>query len=166
MEWNLSWRVVSFAPAGYRSTISRFQLVVWSLYWPSKSKIYALRNKLHIQWKYSSFFPCVHKVEVVKKTTHEFELIVEVIVIYCPLVPNIPPPWRCGPTRAMASSFLRFLDHTKQCITAGRTSLGEGSGRRRDLYLSTHKIKHRQTSMLRRDSNPQSQQTSGRRPTP
>jgi len=24
-----------------------------------------------------------------------------------------PPLWRCDPTQAMASSFLRFLDHTK-----------------------------------------------------
>jgi hypothetical protein len=23
-------------------------------------------------------------------------------------------PWRCGPMRAMASSFLRFLDHTHE----------------------------------------------------
>jgi hypothetical protein len=38
------------------------------------------------------FFPCVYKLEVVKKTTNEFELIVEVIVIYCPFVPNIPRP--------------------------------------------------------------------------
>ena len=33
--------------------------------------------------------------------------------------------WRCGPTRAMASSFLRFLDHTQRRITFGRTSLNE-----------------------------------------
>ena len=33
--------------------------------------------------------------------------------------------WRCGPTRAMASSFLRFLDHTQRRITVGRTPLDE-----------------------------------------
>jgi hypothetical protein len=33
--------------------------------------------------------------------------------------------WRCGPTRVMASSFLRFLDHTQRCITVGRTPLDE-----------------------------------------
>jgi hypothetical protein len=44
--------------------------------------------------------------------------------------------WRCGPTRAMASSFLRFLDHTRH-ITVGRTPLDEWSARRRDLYLTT-----------------------------
>jgi len=33
--------------------------------------------------------------------------------------------WRCGPTRAMASSFLRFLDHTQRRTTVGRTPLDE-----------------------------------------
>ena len=60
----------------------------------------------------------------------------------------IPPtPWRCGLTRAMASSFLRFLDHTQRRITVGRTPLGEWSSRRRDLYLTTHNTHNRQTSM-------------------
>jgi len=33
--------------------------------------------------------------------------------------------WHCGPTRAMASSFWRFLDHTQRRITVGRTPLDE-----------------------------------------
>ena len=33
--------------------------------------------------------------------------------------------WRCGPTRAMALSFLRFLDHTKRRITVDRTPLDQ-----------------------------------------
>jgi len=33
--------------------------------------------------------------------------------------------WRCGPTWAMASTFLRFLDHTQRRITVGRTPLEE-----------------------------------------
>ena len=52
--------------------------------------------------------------------------------------------WRCGPTWAMASSFLRFLDHTQRRITVGSTPLDEWSARRRDLYLTIH---NRQTSM-------------------
>ena len=56
------------------------------------------------------------------------------------------PLWRCGPTRAMASSFLRFLDHTQRRITVGRTPLDEWSVRRRDFYLTTHNIHNRQTS--------------------
>jgi hypothetical protein len=48
--------------------------------------------------------------------------------------------------------------------THGRTPLGEWSARHRDLYTSTHtKDGH---PCLRWDSNPQSQPSSGRRPTP
>ena len=55
--------------------------------------------------------------------------------------------WRCGPTRGMASSFLRFLDHTQRRITVGRNPLDAWSVRRRDLCLTTHNIHNRQTSM-------------------
>ena len=51
--------------------------------------------------------------------------------------------WRCDPTRVMASSFLMFLDHTQRRTTVGRTSLDEGSARRRDLYLTTHNTHNR-----------------------
>jgi len=47
----------------------------------------------------------------------------------------------------MASSFLRFLDHTQRSITVGRIPLDEWSIRRRDLYLTTHNTHNRQTSM-------------------
>ena len=53
----------------------------------------------------------------------------------------------CGPMRAMASSFLRFLDHAKRRITVGRTPLDEWSARHRDLYLTTHNTHNRQISM-------------------
>jgi len=55
--------------------------------------------------------------------------------------------WRCDPKRVMASSFLRFLDHTQRRTTVGRTSLDEWSARRRDLYLTTHNTRNRQISM-------------------
>jgi len=55
--------------------------------------------------------------------------------------------WRCDPTRVMASSFLRFLDHTQRRTTVGITSLDEWSARRRDLYLTTRNTHNRQTSM-------------------
>ena len=45
--------------------------------------------------------------------------------------------WRCGPTRSMASSLLRFLGQTQQRITVGRTPLDEWSARRRDLWQHT-----------------------------
>ena len=46
--------------------------------------------------------------------------------------------WHCDPTPVMASSFLRFLDHTQRRSTVGRTPPDEWSARRRDLYLTTH----------------------------
>ena len=52
--------------------------------------------------------------------------------------------WRCDPTRVMASSFLRFLDHTQGRTTVGRTPLDEWLARRRDLYLTTHNTHNRQ----------------------
>jgi hypothetical protein len=53
--------------------------------------------------------------------------------------------WDGGPTRTMASSFLRFLDHTQRRTTVGRTTLAERSARRRDLYLTRHNTHNRQT---------------------
>ena len=76
-----------------------------------------------------------------------------------------PPsgPWRPPHSRG----FLWFLDHTQRHTTVSRTPLDEWSARRRDLYLTTHNTHNRQTSMPPRwDSNPRSEQASGRRPTP
>ena len=50
-------------------------------------------------------------------------------------------------SRAMASSFLRFLDHTQRPNTVGKTTLDEWSARRRDLYLTTLNTHNRQTSL-------------------
>jgi hypothetical protein len=52
-----------------------------------------------------------------------------------------------APQWARASSFTRFLDHTQRRITTGRTPLDEWSVRRRNLYLTTHNTRKRQTSM-------------------
>ena len=56
--------------------------------------------------------------------------------------------WRNSPTRARAASSLRFLDHTQLHTTASRIPLDEWPARGRDLYLTTHNIHKRQTSML------------------
>jgi len=45
--------------------------------------------------------------------------------------------WRCAPTRAMASSFVTFLDHKQRRTTVGRIPLDARSARRWDLYLTT-----------------------------
>ena len=76
-----------------------------------------------------------------------------------------PTLWRCDPTRVMASSFLRFLDHTQWRTTVGRNPLDEWSARRRDLYLTTHNT-HSKHPCPRWNSNPRFRQASGRRPTP
>jgi len=62
--------------------------------------------------------------------------------------------WRCDPTRVMASSFLRFLDHTQRRTTVGRTPLDKWSVRRRDLYLATHNTHNRKISMPRAGFEP------------
>ena len=55
--------------------------------------------------------------------------------------------WRNSPQWARASSFTRFLDHTRQRATVGRTPLDEQSARPRDLYLTTHNTHNRKISM-------------------
>jgi hypothetical protein len=47
----------------------------------------------------------------------------------------------------MASSFLRFLDHTQRRTTVDSTPLDEWSARRRDLYLTTHNTHNKQISV-------------------
>ena len=46
----------------------------------------------------------------------------------------------------MASSFMRFIDHTQQQTTVGRTPLYEWSARSRNLYLTTQDTHNTQTS--------------------
>jgi hypothetical protein len=60
---------------------------------------------------------------------------------------------------------MRLRDHTHfRHTTLGRTPLDEWSARRRNLYLTT--LTRDRHPCPRRDSNPRSQQASGRRPTP
>ena len=74
--------------------------------------------------------------------------------------------WRCRPTEALASSVLRFPDHTQRPITFAVTPVDEWASRRRDPYLIINNIHKRLISMPHRYSNPQSQQASGCRLTP
>ena len=71
--------------------------------------------------------------------------------------------WLNIPQWARSFSITRFLDHTQRRTTVGRIPTDEWSARRRDLYL-THNT-HNKHPCPRWDSNPQSQQASGRRPT-
>ena len=74
---------------------------------------------------------------------------------------NSPPPLPSGPRPPHCPRFTITLRH----ITLGRTPLDEWSARCRDLYLTIHNNQSRHPCP-RWDSNPQSQQASGRRPTP
>jgi len=55
--------------------------------------------------------------------------------------------WHNSPQWARASSFTKSLGHTQRRTTVGTTPLEKWSARRRDLYLTTHNIQNRQTSM-------------------
>ena len=63
------------------------------------------------------------------------------------------------------SSRMRFLYHTQRPTAVGRTPLDEWSACRRGLYLTTHNT-HDRHPCPRWDSNPRSQQASGRILTP
>ena len=67
----------------------------------------------HNQLSYASSCPTVHK-----KLPRFTYIYIYIYIVFFFLL-------RFGPTRAMASSFLRFLDHTQRRITVGRTSLDE-----------------------------------------
>jgi len=71
----------------------------------------------------------------------------------------------CGPTWAMTSSFMRFLDHTQQCTTRGRTLLDTWSACCRDFWQHTTLTRDRHPCP-QWDMNPQSQQASTHRPMP
>jgi len=73
--------------------------------------------------------------------------------------------WHDSSQWVRVSSFTRFLEHKRRRTTVGRTPLDEWSARRRDLDLTTHNT-HNKHPCLRGDSNPQSQQASGRKPMP
>jgi hypothetical protein len=73
-----------------------------------------------------------------------------------------------SPTTSIGTCFPRYRDliTTLRHTTHSRTPLGEWSARRTDLYLTTYNNHKRERHPCpRRDSNPQSQQASNRRPT-
>ena len=49
----------------------------------------------------------------------------EYISSFLGFLANFSPFWRCDPKRAMASSFLMFLDHTQRRSTVGRAPMDE-----------------------------------------
>ena len=96
-----------------------------------------------------------------KSNSIVFILVITVSLhIYLPIWCFDPIPGHDLPLRGIAFT---LSGHT----TLGRTPLDEWSARRRGLYVTTHNTHKRETHPCpRRDSNPQSQQANGRRPTP
>ena len=60
---------------------------------------------------------------------------------------------------------MTFLDRTQRRVTVGRTPVDEWLAHCRERYMTTHNAQNRH-GCPRWDSNPQSRQASGRRPTP
>ena len=104
-------------------------------------------------------------------------IIIIISFISCCFISLLPPPEHVDPTNVDYMLFLHGstvpsgpgpghcwgFDVTLRHPIFGRTPLNEWSARRRYLYLSHNRQK---TIMLRRDSNPQSQQANGRSPIP
>ena len=67
--------------------------------------------------------------------------------------------WRSGPTCAITSTFMRFLDHTRH-TALDRTPLDEWPARHTDLSLATHNSHKTQTYITSAGLNPQSQHAS------
>jgi hypothetical protein len=64
----------------------------------------------------------------------------------CTLSIKLFPLCLCGPTRATAFTFLRFLDHTQRRRTVGRAPLDEWSACRKRPLPEKHNTHNRQTS--------------------
>jgi hypothetical protein len=103
-------------------------------------------------WRtWSTIYTCecssVHVTQTVIHSTLLLLLLLLLVLLLLLSSLSVFPPWRCGPTRAMASSFLTFLDHIKRHTTVGRTPLDKWSNRRRVLYMTTHNTNNRQTDI-------------------
>ena len=117
--------------------------VCWRSYEPTRLHGAHSNNcSVNLQSKYFCYISFV-----TRKTIFNTQNLYEISSATVRIVIVIYFLWRCGPTRAMASTFLRFLDHTQRRNTVAKTPLYEWSARRRDLYLTTHNTHNRQTSM-------------------
>jgi len=78
--------------------------------------------------------------------------------------PPPPPPHGSTTSTGTGAPHYRIFTITLRRTTLGKTPLDEWSARRTDLYLST--LTRNRHPCPQRDSNPESQQTCSRRPTP
>ena len=95
-----------------------------------------------VDWCQSgSFFMFISLKQCCRNST----MLVTPIYNYRPFIDTF---WRNSPTRARATSFLKFLDHTQLLNTVCMTPLDEGPARHKDLYLTVYKTHNRQTPRL------------------
>jgi len=139
-----------------RASLSCFR----ACFLPGRAKdLSALRYKKSVsshRWKYKNF---LEQWKTVTIRSHEYrnqEHWTYLSFFRGPATPNGP-----------GSTHFRAFTITLKQTRLGRTPLDEWSARRRDIYLTTYNWHRRQTSVPPQwDLSPQSQQASGRRPTP
>jgi hypothetical protein len=82
---------------------------------------------------------------LIAKPERRFKSVESITKLFVSTISFGSSPMACGPTRAMASSFLRFLGHTQRRTTVSKTPLAERSALHRDLCLTTHNTHDRHT---------------------
>ena len=111
--------------------------------------------------KHPVYYKMIHGPYSVKCQTLLFIVGVKYWSLFCLM---FFPSWLIIPSAHR--SLLRGSSITHRYTTLGRTTLDEWSARSRDLYQTTHNAHNWETSCSCRDLTPQSQQRSGRKPTP
>ena len=132
----------------------------WIVIWMNKSILILYLQPMslfpHIKriYKFADFhiFPLLSLTLNIMSCSHTTRLRPKLFIYSLSLLKLIMYYWvnyvkGSGPQWAGASSFTRFLYHTRRHTTVGRTPLDEWSARHKDLYLTTHNTHNRHTSM-------------------
>jgi len=139
----------------YQSTVRRYIIELLEVTkTTSRSSTHALSLPVTLSIELSRIKLIYRFIEAILSVVYQLYVLVSFMTLDhlsglypCSLKDIISIFRRNSPQWARASSFLRFLDHTQQRTTVGRTPLYEWSVRRRDLYLTTYNTHKRQTSM-------------------
>jgi hypothetical protein len=125
---------------------------IYRKYWNDDNGVSSTGQTRHRQCTIIVKYPHNLQIRVPMHCFQEFRPVVALLYIHRTQISDTNTVqlfllWRCDPTRVMASSFLRFLDHTQLRTTVVRTPLDEWSARRRDLYLTIHNTHNREKSI-------------------
>ena len=175
-KWTVSWPAKSLyvseqGVCSMHKSVSLICVYIWSAHFTAHFHAWMFRFYPDVTQRmdgvFLSLFILVYKHlwfrdrQISRWLSEDKALPHRTITFFFPFWGNSPPPHQW----VRVPSFTRFQDHTQRRTTFGRTPLDEWSARRRDLYLKTHNT-HNRHPCPRWDSNPQSQQASGHRPTP